>query len=163
MVDDQNRDVAKNSPAYVYVLPQYVNGRDIRPPYDNACRKILEEHYDELPWPVLEKFDAYLQAERKYFESMRLWGQEFITDIRNGLVPKDRSYRPIPDPAQWTTRMIALAAVIQAGAYGVTAYEIKMATGVVSHAIGGGLSDLNKAGLIVRLDLKRATDVTTEA
>lgn len=155
MVEEENRDVTPGSPAYVYVLPEHVNGRDTKPPHDNACRKILEEHYDELPWPILEQFDAYLAAERKYFESMYLWGREFISDIQHGVTPKDRRGRPIDNPSKWTTRMIALASVIQSGSYGVTAYEIKMASGVVSNAIGGGLSDLNKADLIIRLDQRR--------
>ena len=63
MIEEENRDVAKNSPAHVYVLPKHVNDRPTVAPHDNACRKILEQNYDELPWAVLEQFDAYLASQ----------------------------------------------------------------------------------------------------
>lgn len=155
-----NRDVVRSTPGAVYVLPEYVRDRETIEPYDNACRQILERHYDILPLAVRHDFDNYLAAERKYFSTMLAWGNQFIDDVMAGIAPKDRRGRVVNDRRDWTTRMIALAAVVDAGFRGITAYEIKQQTGVVSNAIGGGLSDLHKAGLIVRLREARPSSNT---
>lgn len=153
-----SEDIGKGRRSSVYVLPHLRNGRRSIPVRSKACRQILEEHYERLPGTVRGEFDTYLSQENQSLAGTLRWARLFYRDYTRGApsVPARIGPRVSRDDRDsWTTAMVALAHVIDAGATGVTAAEIKRSSGVISDGISGSLSTLAKSGVVLRLEERR--------
>ena len=153
-------DSSPNRPSRVYIMKGMEFGRNLAgPPANTVCQSILSDNYYDLPSPVKEAFDGFLGEKRKSQKRMIEWANAFVVAWElnpGGALPTRSKGRVVRASDEDLPIMIrTLLALLEAGARGVTANEIKRDTGIISDGFSGALSDLHGCDLVSGLRDKR--------
>lgn len=148
--------VGRKKTAAIYVLPEFVKGRETNDAIHNVPYRILLDNYDALPEQARKSFDAYRKVMGAEIQRVGNWGREFLRCYFSGeVLPDMKGTVHTDDRGTWGHAMLTLAAVADSKGRGVTVYEAKQYAKTTSNSVSGHLSKLHEAGVIVRLKKRR--------